>query len=36
VVAMHNKPSLGLQLLKGAGTHKFRGRVIHRCLIRQG
>jgi len=26
----------GFQFLKGAGAHKFRGRVTHRCLIRQG
>src|SRR5271156_6717188 len=36
MAAVHNKPALGFQLLKGAGARKFRGHFIHRYLIRQG
>src|SRR4029077_19310161 len=36
MAAVHNESPFGFQLLKGTGAHKFRGRVIHRRLIRQG
>jgi hypothetical protein len=36
VAAMHNKSTLGPQLLKGSGAHEIQGLAVHRRLIQQG
>src|SRR5262249_52099541 len=36
VTAVHNKSALGFQLLKSTGTHKIRGRMIHRRVSTRG